>query len=182
MAQLEGAVPQGNSQPSIMWRFGWTVTVAVTAPRVFTELITQSTFNSNCMEYRTSWELTNQEFPFTSWNQNVRYCSQNSTPSVPIRSQMYPFRALSHNFLGINFNIILPHTPNSSWYFFLHISPPKPPLSHGYHKHHLINPHSFDHPHNIGSLFYLITIVCHLEPLLRRARMSVGRSRKNGLH
>jgi len=117
-AQLEGAVPRGKSQPSIMRRFGWTVTVAFIVPCVFTEIITEPTLNSNCMEHRTSWTLTNQEFSCTSWNHNVRYCSQNSTPSAPVTSQMYPFRTLSRNFLRINVNILLPHTPNSSWYFF----------------------------------------------------------------
>jgi hypothetical protein len=165
-----------------MRRFGWTVTVAFIAPGVFTEMITEPALISNCTEHRTSWALTNQEFPCTSRKHNVRYCSQNSTSSAPITSQMYPFRTLSHNFLWINLNIILPHAPKSSWYFFLHISPPNPPLSHGCHKRRLIKPPAFDHPHNIGSLFYLTTIVCQLEPLIRRARICIGRGRKNGLH
>jgi len=66
MAQLEDAVPQGKSQPSIMRRLGWTVTVAFTAPCVCPELITEPTLNYNCMEHRTYREFKNQEFPCIS--------------------------------------------------------------------------------------------------------------------
>jgi hypothetical protein len=54
------------------------------------------------------------KIPCLLWNQKLHYHAHNSLPPVPFLSKIDPFHNLPHNFLKLNFDIVLPSTYRSS--------------------------------------------------------------------
>ena len=57
---------------------------------------------------------TDQEIPCIFYNLKLHYFNHNSSPLVPVLSQINPVHVLTSNFFMIHFNIILPPSPRFS--------------------------------------------------------------------
>jgi hypothetical protein len=75
---------------------------------------------TNFTELIHSWEASScaaiQEFPNILFNPKVHYPVHKNPPLAPILSQINAVRTTSFYFSKINFNIILPPTPGSSYW------------------------------------------------------------------
>jgi len=69
----------------------------------------------NCVhESEYSWSSANEEISSILWISEVRYYIHNSSPIVPILSQMNPVYNTPFYYLNIHFNIKFPTKPRSS--------------------------------------------------------------------
>jgi len=73
---------------------------------------------TNSMEHnyssRADHSCTSQQIPRILWHPNVRYRIHNSSPLVPVVSQINTLHTLTTDLFHINVNIILPSTPRPS--------------------------------------------------------------------
>jgi len=129
-----------------------------------------------------SWEANSstasQEIPRILWNQNVHCRVHNSSPSVPVLSQIIPVHAFPLYYLKVHLNIILPSTLRScelSLYFSL---PHQTPVCISFLSHtcHIPRQSHYSWFHHLTNIWWGVTTVSSLLSLSRNSSATSSRT------